>query len=131
MDAAAEDRPHQDPEHPGEVPELRRQHRADQRSRPSDGRKMMPEDHPARGAHVVPAVGPHVRRRRPLGVDREHLCHEPGGMEAVADREGAKGRDDHPEGVHRLAPAPGQHRDAARAQGGDAAPTEQAQRTEG
>ena len=44
--APAQHHPDQNPQRPGQIPELRRQHRPHQRPRPRYGREMLPEDNP-------------------------------------------------------------------------------------
>jgi hypothetical protein len=53
---AAERRADQHPQHAGQVAELRRQHRADQRPRPRDGREVVAEDDPLVRLHEILAV---------------------------------------------------------------------------
>ena len=62
---AAEHDADEDPERAGQVAELRRERRADQRPGPGDGREVMAEDDPAVGRHEVAAVVDALRRRRP------------------------------------------------------------------
>ena len=50
---------------PGQIAELRRQRRADQRPGPGDGGEVVAEDHPAVGGHEVAAVVDALRRRLP------------------------------------------------------------------
>ena len=88
---------------PGQIAELRRQRRPDQRPGPGDRREVVPEDHPAVGRHEVAPVVDALRRRRPAGVEREQLGREERPVESVRDRVHGDRRDDEPDRVDRLA----------------------------
>ena len=88
------------PQQSRQIPELRRQHRPDQRPRAGDGREVMPEEHPLVGRHVVLPVVEPMRRRDPRVIERHHLRREEGGVVAVADRGDGEEEEDEREGVH-------------------------------
>ena len=85
LHGAAEHDADQDPERAGQVAELRREDRADERARPGDRGEVVAEDDPAVGRdEVAPVVEPHGRRRAPV-VEREDPPREEARVEAVAD----------------------------------------------
>ncbi len=86
LHAAAEHRAEHDPERAGQVTELRREGRADQRARARDRSEMVTEDDPAIGRHEVAAVAEPLGGRRARGIEREHLCGEKRTVEAVPER---------------------------------------------
>ena len=128
---AAKHRPDQDPQQPRQIAKLRRQDGPDERARPGDRRKVVPEYDPAMRGDVIPAVGMDRRGRGAQLVEREHLRHQPRGMESIGDGKRAEGRDHHPHRVDRLAARQGEDADGRGPEGGDRAPAEEAQRTKG
>ena len=113
MHRAAKRRTDEHPEHAGQVTELRGKHGADQRTGSGNRGKMVTEDDPLVGFDEVTSVTVHLGRRRTQVVKREHLRHQPRGMETVADRENAKGRDHHPKGIDGFAAGEGEKGDRA------------------
>ena len=103
MDAAAQRRANQDPQHPRQVAKLGRQHRPHQRSRPGNGGEVMTENHPAVGGNEVLAIPVSHGRWSTLVVQHEHLGHQPLAVEPVGHREGAKAGRHNPQGVDGLA----------------------------
>lgn len=98
--ADAHDQPHQ----PREVPELDRQHGADQGTCPGDRREMVPEqDPPVRGVKVL-AVIHAVSRRRPRVIERSHLGREKRAVVAISDRQDRQHQEHHRHGVNRHRP---------------------------
>ena len=100
--------PNQNPQRPGQVTELGRQHRADQRSGPRDGREMMAEHNPFVRLDVVPTVLVDLAGRGPSVVEREHARADPLRVEPIADGVGTERRQQEIHRVDRLAPTPGQ-----------------------
>ena len=100
MHAASECRANQNPEGSGQKPELRGQHRSNQRPGSGDGREMMPENHPAIGRDKIFTVVLDQRGSGPLVVQHKHPGSEPFGIKTIADREGAQSSDDDPERVN-------------------------------
>ena len=70
MDGAGEAHAGDQPDEPGRVAELRREHRPDERPGAGDRGEMMAEEHQPVGRVVVLAVVPHVRGRGPAVVER-------------------------------------------------------------
>ena len=91
-DATAQRRPDQDPQGAGQVAELRRQHRPDERPGPRDRSEVMTERHPAIGRDEISAVIHDQRGRGALVIQHEHLGREPLAVETVTDRHSRKGR---------------------------------------
>ena len=99
MHRAAHCRADEDPEEAGKVAELRREHGADERSRPGDGGEVVAEKHPlVRGLEVRPVLEP-VRRRAVPAVERKHFRREKGAVEAVHEHIETARRGDNPERV--------------------------------
>jgi len=75
-----------EPNEPGRVAELRREHRTDERPRPGNRGEVVAEEDPPGRDVIVLAVGPGVRRSGPCVV--EH--HDPRGDEraVIAERDG-------------------------------------------
>ena len=96
----------QDPERPGQIAHLRRQHRADERARPRDRREMMAEQDVAIGGNVIEAVGAAVRGGGAGGIDAEHRGRDIAGVETVGDQIDRDRRGHDPERVD-LFPARG------------------------
>ena len=63
----------QDPQHAGQVAHLRRQHRADQRTRARDRGEVVAEQHVFVGRHIVEAVVVPHGRRRARRVELQHV----------------------------------------------------------
>ena len=106
----------------GQVTELRRQHRPDQRSRPGNGREMMAEDDPFVRLDEIPAVVVDHARRGAAVVERQHARGNPFGVKPVADGVGADRGDENIGGIDRLAPAKRQRGIRARAGQGEQEP---------
>ncbi len=70
---AGEDDADQQPQRAGQIAHLRREHRADQRACPGDGREMMAEQHLFVGRHVIEPVIAAMRRRWARIVEAERL----------------------------------------------------------
>ncbi len=100
---AAEDDAGEDPERPGQIAELRRQRRPDQRARAGDGGEVVAEDDPAIGGNEVAAVVDALGGSGIRGVEREELGGDEGAVEAVGDRVDRDRGDDEPDGVDGLA----------------------------
>ena len=81
-----------EPDEAGRVAELRRQHRADQRSGAGDGREVMAEHHPPAGGVVVGAVVLGVRGSRARIVQHPDAGRDEGAVVAVRDRQDAERR---------------------------------------
>ncbi len=97
VNAAAERCADQDPERAGQKTKLRCQHRADQRSRTGDCRKMMPENHPTISRDVISAVVMQHSWGSPLVIEHEYFCCQPFAIETVANGSCAKPRHNNPE----------------------------------
>ena len=89
---AADHRTGEQPDKTGEEPELRRQHRADQRAGCGDGREMLAGIGPFAGGYVVLAVFIEMRRRRLLVVYLQYLLNEKNTVIAIGDRQNAQRR---------------------------------------
>ena len=87
---AAEHHADQDVERPGQVSELRRQDRPDQRAGAGDRREVVPEHDPAVGGDEVLAVGEPVRRGDARVVERERPGRQKRRVEAVGERVGCR-----------------------------------------
>ncbi len=85
MHATAERRTDQNPERAGQETKLRRQHWANQRSRPGDCRKMVAENHPAICGHEVFAIVPNNRGRGALIIQHQHFGREPLAVKPITD----------------------------------------------
>ena len=89
-----------DPDEAGQIAPLRREHRADKRPRPRDGREVVAEEHHPVGGMVVHAV------LKPVGgcgariVERGYLCCEKSPVGAIRDGKRAECAEDKPEGIH-------------------------------
>ncbi len=121
---AGEDRADQDPERAGQVAELRREHRPDQRTGPRDRREMVAEQHPlVRGVEIAP-VGARDRRRRPAVVEREDFGGEERAVETIGQDIRARRGDHQPQRVDLFARTdqPRDHRIRERAAEGDRRP---------
>ena len=86
----------QDPEKPGQVAELRRQHRADQGAGAGDRREMMSEQYPAVGRVIITAVFKTVRRSHAAGIQAQYLGGYERAVETVSDDVNAGGGNDYP-----------------------------------
>src|SRR6266446_3186604 len=97
MDSAAEGRADQDPECARKKTKLRRQHRSNERPRPSNCRKVMSEYHPPIRWHIIFIVILQNCRCGTLFIQHEHLCRQPAAIKTVADRQSAESGNDYPE----------------------------------
>src|SRR5262249_39687350 len=91
------------PDHAGEVAELRSEGWADERARARDGREVAAEDDPPVRRHVVAPVLEPDGGCRPIGVEREDLGRDQLAIEAIRDGVATQGRGEQPRGVDRLA----------------------------
>ncbi len=128
MHAPAERRADEEPEHPRQVAELRREDRADERAGAGDGGEVVSEDDPAVCRDEVLSVLLRHRGGSAPVVEDEDLGHEPLAVEAIGDGERAEPRDDEPEGVDGLPLVEGGECHRSRAERGDAEPEENAQK---
>ncbi len=85
LHAAAEHGSGHEPERAGQVAELRRERRPDERPGAGDRREVVAEHHPAVRRHEVAAVVEPLGGRRPRAVEREHARRDEGRVEAVGD----------------------------------------------
>ncbi len=99
---AAEHHADQNPKRAGQIAELRRQHRTDQRARPRDGREVMPEDDPLVRLHEIFSVVVNFAGRRAAVVQRQHARGDPFGIKTIANGVSAEGRDENVCGIDRL-----------------------------
>ena len=97
VDASAERCADQNPECARQEPELRGQHRPNQRPRSGNRRKMVSENHPSIGRHIILVVILQNCRSSPLFVQHEHLCRQPFAVKAIADGQCAKPSQNNPE----------------------------------
>ena len=63
---------------------MRGQHRADQRTRPGDGRKVVSEDHPFVGRQKIPAIFQALCWRGALRVQRKNFRRDELAIEAIS-----------------------------------------------
>ena len=91
------------PDEPGRVAELRREHRADERPGAGDRREMVAEQHPPRRHVVVVAVGPGVGGGWPGVVQDHDLRRDERAVVAVGDGQDAEDREDDEERPHAAA----------------------------
>ena len=91
-----------EPDQPGRVAELRREHRADERTGAGDRGEVMAEQHPAAGRMIVLAVVQRVRRRDARVVERHDPRGDEGAVVAVGDRQDAEDRQDEVKRAHLL-----------------------------
>ena len=96
----AQDDAEGEPQQARQIPELRRQHRPDQRPGPGDGREVMPEEHPLVGRDVVLPVLEPMRRRDAGVIERHHLRGEESRVVAIPDRRHSEEEEDERKGVH-------------------------------
>ena len=94
----------ENPDHSRQVAHLRRQHRADQRPRAGNGRKMVAEQHFFVGRNVVEAVVVTHRRGHARRVDRQYIFSDIQAVEAIGDQIDADCRDDNPQRVNLFTP---------------------------
>ena len=88
------------PDQPGRVAELRRQHRTDERTRPGDRGEMVTEEHPpGRGVIVLP-VGAGVRRRHPRVVEDHDARGDERAVIAIGDHQNPENRENHVQRSH-------------------------------
>ena len=120
LHAAAEHGADQDPQRAGQIAELRRERRADQRARARDGGEVMTEHDPAIRRHEVAAVAESFGRRGARRVEREHLRGEKRAVEAIAERVDADGGDDEPHRFDAFAAIQSDGRERERAERDDA-----------
>ena len=114
LHGSREHHPDQDPECPRQIPHLRREHRAHQRTGAGDRGKVVSEDDPLVGGHIVQTVVPQHGRRGTARVEFEHFVRDEAAIEAMSDQKhGDRGRDD-PDRIDRLAPT---ERDDPQAEG--------------
>ena len=111
---------------PGQIAELRRQHRPTSGPGPGDGGEVVAEDHPFVGRlEIVPVVQAFGRRGAQV-VE----CHDLGGDEFAVETEahgiGADRRDHQPHAVDVLAAMQGDRCQSQRAQKGDRQPDQNA-----
>ncbi len=92
----------QNPESPRQVAELGRQGGADQGTGAGDGGKMVPQENPFVGRHIIPPVIDPLRRRGPPVVQFEHPERQKTAVKPVADQVNADGGHNQPDGVDRL-----------------------------
>ena len=124
MDGTSQGGSDQHPEGAWKIAELGGEYRAYQRAGTSNGRKVMTEDHPAvRGDEILPVSILHSRGAA-LVVEREDICQQPRGMEAVGEREGADAGNNQPESIDRLAPRKGEDRQSHEKEQGDPSPSD-------
>ena len=109
---------------PGQVAELRGEHRADQRPRARDRGEVVAEEHPAVGRHEVAAVAEPLGGGGAAVVEPEDPVGEEAAVEAVGDEVGADGGDHEPGGADGLAAVQGEHAPAGGAGEGDEEPAE-------
>ena len=109
--AAAESGADQDPKRARKKPKLRRQHRPNERARPGDRSEMMTENHPAICRNKILSIFMRDRGRGALIVQDQDLRCQPFAVEAIADREGAKPRDDDPQRADLFAAGKREHDD--------------------
>jgi len=119
---AAEHHADDEPQRPGEETELRREHRADERSRPRDGGEVMAEQHPLVRGHEVTAVVEALRRCGALGIEAEDARGEEFRVEAVGDDVRTDGGRQQPGGADRFTAGQGEHAECGRAQYGNGYP---------
>src|SRR5262249_22222414 len=103
LDAATDYGAHENPQRAGQIPELRSERGADERTRSGYGGEVMAEDHPAMRRDIVATVVEALGRRGARGIRRQHLRGDPGGVETVAEKVDADRRGDDPERIDGLA----------------------------
>src|SRR5882724_8896508 len=103
MHATAQRRSDQNPNGPRKKTELCRQYRPNQRSRTSDGSKVMSENHPSVRWHIILVVVLQDCRRRSRLIENEHLCRQPLAVKTIANRQCAKSSGNDPECADLLA----------------------------
>ena len=100
MDRARQTDADDEPDEPGSVAELCRQHRTDEGAGPCDGREVMPkEDEPVCRVIVVSVV-PLVRRGDAAVVERHDSRRTKRAVIAVRDRQHAENWKDEVQGTH-------------------------------
>ena len=112
---------------PGQIAELRRERRADERSRSGNSSEMMAEQNPFICRLEIVTVAEFLGRRRAAVVERHDLRGDEFTVEPEPDQENTHGRGDDPEAVYRLPAAGG---DCAQADGrndGKASPDKRVQ----
>ena len=109
MHATTERRANQNPQCPGQITKLRRQHRTHQWPWPRDRCKVMTKHHPLRCRHEVLAIRTGMRRRRALIIDRQDLRHQPRAVKTIGHRKGANTGHHQPNRIHRFTPLKGRH----------------------
>ena len=100
MHPAGQYRANQQPQEPGQIAELRGEHRPDQGAGARDRGEMVAEQDDAVGRHVVAPVGEDVGRGAAQVIEGRHLGGQERPVGAVGDH-GRQGRGDHQvEGGH-------------------------------
>ena len=100
VDGACEADAGDQPDQPGRVAELRREHGTDERAGAGDRGEVMAEQHQSMRRMVVVAVVADVRRRHPRVVERHDPRRDERAVVAIRDRQDAKDRQDDVEGAH-------------------------------
>ena len=106
---AAEHDADQNPQRAGQITELRRQHRPDQRPRPGDRREVMAEDDPLVRLDEILAVVVDFARRGAAVIEHQHARGNPFRVKPVADGVGAKRGDEDIGRIERLAAMEREH----------------------
>jgi hypothetical protein len=109
LNRAGEDDAREQPQGPGQIAHLRRQHRPHQGSGARDGREMVAEQHIFVRRHVIEAVIVPHRWCPPSRVELEHPPGDEEAVEAIGSEVDANRRHDDPERVDRLAPMKRHH----------------------
>jgi hypothetical protein len=68
MHGPGNDRAEDDPQRPGQIPELGGQDRPQERPRRRNGREMVPEQDKFIGLHIIVPIGQFNGRRQPLNL---------------------------------------------------------------
>ena len=93
-----------DPQQPRQIPKLRRQHRPNQRPRPTDRRKMMPKQHPPiRRMIILSIIHPH-RRRHARIIQRRHPRRQKRRVIPIRDRQHTQHDNHHGHCMHTTTP---------------------------
>ncbi len=103
MHTASEDGTGYDPERAGQIPKLRGEHRAHQRSWAGNCGKMMAEDYPFVGYKKVAAIFQSLGGSGAQGIDGENLRSNEAAVEAISQGIATGRRYDKPESIDGLA----------------------------
>ncbi|CAH0326638.1 hypothetical protein SRABI106_04727 [Rahnella aquatilis] len=99
----------QDPDRARQETHLRSQYRADQRTRACDGGKVVAEQNPFIGRHIIQPVVTTLGRCHAFVIKFEDFFGDKQAVETVGNAVTGNGSDHQPQGVNMFAPAQGQH----------------------